>query len=244
MMTFRLKARLFARSLLLQSCWSYERMQGLGFAYSIEPFVGREQARARHLEFFNTQPFVAPLVLGMSCALEEQARALPEPERSAKLARLKALKSGAACALAAVADSLFWGSLRPMCAALGWLASLVVTRTHGAELGAGAAALVYLISYNVPSLWTRWKGLELGYAWGERLAVELKNLRPRALIRRTAAAGALATLACAGLLLQGEARPLVAGAALAVFIALPLAASKLYAGSALLGAAAAAAGWI
>lgn len=223
-----LKRRLFLRSLLLQSCWSYERMQGLGFAFNIEPFVGAEAARKRHLEFFNTQPFVGPLVLGMACSMEEEALRAPETERAARQARLKALKAGAASALAGLADSLFWGSLRPACAALSWLTGLVVAQTRGPMHGAVAAVLVYLISYNVPALWTRWKGLGLGYAWGERIAVELKALQPQALIRNIALAGGAATLGCAAMMLWTTPRPILAGFAMAAFLTLKLEAARLY----------------
>jgi PTS system mannose-specific IID component len=239
-----LKVRLFARSLLLQSCWSYERMQGLGFAFNIEPFVGAEAARKRHLEFFNTQPFVEPLVLGMACAMEEEAARAPEAERAARYARLRALKAGAASSLAGLADSLFWGSLRPACAGLAWLAGLVVARTLGPMHGAAAAVLVYLIAYNVPALWTRWKGLQLGYAWGERIAIELRSLRPQALIRKTALAGGVATLGCAAMLLWSEPRPLLSALSLAAFLILKFEAARLYGGACAAGILASAAGFL
>lgn len=239
-----LKLRLFARSLLLQSCWSYERMQGLGFAYNIEPFVGAESARKRHLEFFNTQPFVEPLVLGMACSMEEEAARAPEAERAARYARLRALKAGAASALAGVADSLFWGSLRPACAALAWLTGLIVAHVRGPRHGAAAAVLIYLISYNVPALWTRWKGLDLGYAWGERIAIELKGLNPQALIRKTSLAGGVATLGCAVMMLWSEPRPIFAAFALAVFLTLKLEAARLYGGACVVGILISAAGFL
>jgi len=60
--------------------WNYERMQALGYAYSIEPVLRRlypdkenyVAALQRHLVFFNTSPVVgAPLILGSSISLEE-----------------------------------------------------------------------------------------------------------------------------------------------------------------------------
>ena len=57
------------RSNLFQGSWNFERMQALGFAYSMVPVIRRlypdqdsqerKDAIKRHLEFFNTQPFVA-----------------------------------------------------------------------------------------------------------------------------------------------------------------------------------------
>jgi mannose/fructose/N-acetylgalactosamine-specific phosphotransferase system component IID len=63
-----------------QISWNYERMQALGFAYSIEPVLRRlypddfeyRAALERHLVFFNTNPIVgAPLIVGSAAALEE-----------------------------------------------------------------------------------------------------------------------------------------------------------------------------
>jgi mannose/fructose/N-acetylgalactosamine-specific phosphotransferase system component IID len=63
-----------------QISWNYERMQALGFAYSIEPVLRKlnpdkaeyADALKRHLTFFNTSPFIGgPLVLGAAVAMEE-----------------------------------------------------------------------------------------------------------------------------------------------------------------------------
>lgn len=70
------------RSNLFQGSWNFERMQALGFAYSMVPVIKRlypdpnsqerKDAIKRHLEFFNTQPFVAAPVLGVTIAMEEE----------------------------------------------------------------------------------------------------------------------------------------------------------------------------
>ncbi|GLZ31753.1 hypothetical protein Lesp02_39410 [Lentzea sp. NBRC 105346] len=63
-----------------QISWNYERMQALGFCYAIEPVLRRlnpdresySEALKRHLQFFNTSPFIGgPLVLGAAIAMEE-----------------------------------------------------------------------------------------------------------------------------------------------------------------------------
>ncbi len=70
------------RSNLFQGSWNFERMQALGFAYSMVPVIKRlypdpnsqerKDAIKRHLEFFNTQPFVAAPVLGVTIAMERR----------------------------------------------------------------------------------------------------------------------------------------------------------------------------
>ena len=67
------------RSTFLQGSWNYERMQNGGFCYAMIPAIKRlystkeDQAAAlkRHLEFFNTQPYVGAPILGVTMALEE-----------------------------------------------------------------------------------------------------------------------------------------------------------------------------
>lgn len=63
-----------------QISWNYERMQALGFCYAMEPVLrklnpdddGYSEGLRRHLQFFNTSPFVGgPLVLGAAIAMEE-----------------------------------------------------------------------------------------------------------------------------------------------------------------------------
>lgn len=69
----------FLRSNLFQGSWNFERMQALGFCFSMVPAIrrlypenneARKQAIRRHLEFFNTQPFVAAPILGVTLALD------------------------------------------------------------------------------------------------------------------------------------------------------------------------------
>lgn len=76
----------FIRSNLFQGSWNFERMQALGFCFSMVPAIRRlypenseerKQAIKRHLEFFNTQPFVAAPILGVTLAMEEQKRMVP-----------------------------------------------------------------------------------------------------------------------------------------------------------------------
>lgn len=71
----------FIRSNLFQGSWNFERMQALGFCFSMVPVIrrlypenndDRKQAIKRHLEFFNTHPYVAAPVLGVTMAMEEQ----------------------------------------------------------------------------------------------------------------------------------------------------------------------------
>lgn len=175
--------------MLLQAYWSYDTMQGLGLALAMEPWLERLHGRrvgaalGRYGGFFNTHPFMAPLTVGMLCGLEEEAAAAPEDKRAALLKRADALKTAVACSLAGVGDALFWGALRPACAAAALVFGFLAARPFGAT-GFGAMALLYLALYNAPALWLRWNGLELGYRWKDAIAVRLKKFAFQKWIRR------------------------------------------------------------
>lgn len=117
-------ARVFLRSLWLQASWSFEGMQSLGFAYAVAPALerlhgageGDAQARARHLEFFNTHPFLAAAILGCVVRMEERG------EPAAEVLRAKGALMGA---YGAIGDSFYWGGLKlVLSVAAVWLLSL------------------------------------------------------------------------------------------------------------------------
>ena len=205
-----LRARVAGRRLLLQSYWNAAGMQNVGFAFAMAPWLEEIERRGgppaaegqrRHLRFFNTQPYMASFVLGVAGRLEEERAAQPREARPPVEERVERLKAGFGSALAGVGDPLFWGALRPFCAALTlftWLAAWAGGRLHPA-LWAAAACLA---AHNIPALWIRWRGIGLGYAWGEALAVELKRFQWQKAIRilRWVGLGLAAVVAAAALL--------------------------------------------
>src|ERR1022692_3967354 len=73
LMTFLAELQAFVRSFFLQALWNYERMQNVGFAFSIEPLLRRAcrtkesfyRALRRNTEYFNVHPYFAPIILGV-----------------------------------------------------------------------------------------------------------------------------------------------------------------------------------
>jgi mannose/fructose/N-acetylgalactosamine-specific phosphotransferase system component IID len=178
------KTSLFLRSLLLQSAFGPERMQGLGFAWALDPWLAKvwagdaaalSEARKRHLAAFNTSPYSVGFVLGLTARLEEDAAQAPAAERPAKLARLLQLKAMTSTGLAGAADAFFWGALRPALAFFAILLGLLLYR-FGAGAWATLPALVYAAGWNGPALWARWEGLGRGYAGAEAGVVEVCKL--------------------------------------------------------------------
>ncbi|RJT45822.1 PTS mannose transporter subunit IID [Rahnella woolbedingensis] len=152
----------FMRSNLFQGSWNFERMQALGFCFCMVPAIrrlypenndDRKAAIKRHLEFFNTHPYVAAPVLGVTLAMEEQrANGAPIDD-----AAINGLKVGLMGPLAGVGDPIFWGTVRPVFAALG--AGIAMT---GSLLG----PLLFFVLFNLVRLLTRYYGVSYGYKKG------------------------------------------------------------------------------
>lgn len=151
---------IFIRSNFHQGSWNFERMQALGYCFAMVPAIkrlysgeDRKKALKRHLEFFNTQPFVTAPVLGVNLAMEE------EKANGAEIAdgTINGVKVGLMGPLAGVGDPIFWGTLRPVLAALG--ASIAIT---GSILG----PLLFFVLFNVVRLAVRWYGISYGYKKG------------------------------------------------------------------------------
>ncbi|AFR03385.1 PTS mannose transporter subunit IID [Pectobacterium brasiliense] len=152
----------FIRSNLFQGSWNFERMQALGFCFSMVPVIRRlypenseerKQAIKRHLEFFNTQPFVAAPILGVTMAMEEQrANGAPIDD-----AAINGLKVGLMGPLAGVGDPIFWGTARPVFAALG--AGIAMS---GSLLG----PILFFVLFNLVRLLVRYYGVAYGYRKG------------------------------------------------------------------------------
>jgi mannose/fructose/N-acetylgalactosamine-specific phosphotransferase system component IID len=158
------------RQFLLQGCWNYEGMQNVGFAYSILPALRRlysekpeelTKALKRHLEYFNTQPSMAGVILGASMRIEGRIAAGETDPRA-----IGTFKVGLMGSLGAIGDAFFWGALRPMASAAGAILSLV----HPL-LGIGALLLLY----NWPHLSIRLQGFTVGMTGEENAVQYLKS---------------------------------------------------------------------
>ncbi|KAA9001757.1 PTS mannose transporter subunit IID [Affinibrenneria salicis] len=159
----------FIRSNLFQGSWNFERMQALGFCFSMVPVIRRlypenseerKQAIKRHLEFFNTQPFVAAPILGVTMAMEEQrANGAPIDD-----AAINGLKVGLMGPLAGVGDPIYWGTARPVFAALG--AGIAM---DGSLLG----PILFFVLFNLVRLLTRYYGVAYGYQKGVNIVNDM-----------------------------------------------------------------------
>lgn len=147
----------FWRSFFIQASWSYDRLQSLGFAFALIPilrrlypdrdeFAGR---LAAHMEYFNTQPYLASFVLGAAARAEED-RATGRNTA----ADVEELKKTLMAPLGALGDSFFWGSLKPFAAS----AAVAVLLT-----GAWWAPVLFLVLYNIVHVGLRLSLVFVGY---------------------------------------------------------------------------------
>lgn len=158
------------RSTFLQGSWNYERMQNGGWAFSIIPAIKklyktdeeRAEALKRHLEFFNTHPYVASPVIGVTLALEEERANGAEVDDAA----IQGVKVGMMGPLAGVGDPVFWFTVRPILGALG--ASLAMT---GNILG----PILFFVLWNVIRWGFMWYTQEFGYKAGAKITEDLSG---------------------------------------------------------------------
>lgn len=158
------------RSTFLQGSWNYERMQNGGWAYSMIPALkklyttkeDRAAALKRHLEFFNTHPYLAAPILGVTLALEEdRANGAPVDDVA-----INGVKVGMMGPLAGVGDPVFWFTARPIIGALG--ASLAIS-------GNIVGPILFFVLWNVLRIAFLWYTQEFGYRTGSKITDDLSG---------------------------------------------------------------------
>ncbi|MFD2307471.1 PTS system mannose/fructose/sorbose family transporter subunit IID [Enterococcus termitis] len=158
------------RSTFIQGSWNYERMQNGGWAFSMIPAIkklyktkeDRSAALKRHLEFFNTHPYIASPILGVTLALEEErANGAPVDDVA-----IQGVKVGMMGPLAGVGDPVFWFTVRPMLGALG--ASLAM---GGSILG----PIIFFVAWNLIRWAFMWYTQEFGYKAGSKITEDLSG---------------------------------------------------------------------
>ncbi len=165
------RRKVMLRSQFLQGSWNYERMQNGGWAFALIPalkklYPNKEDASAalkRHLEFFNTHPYIAAPILGVTLALEE------EKANGADIndAAIQGVKVGMMGPLAGIGDPVFWFTVRPILGAVA--ASLAVAS------GLIVGPLLFFILWNVIRIAFLWYTQEFGYQKGTEITQDLSG---------------------------------------------------------------------
>nr|MBC7243822.1 PTS system mannose/fructose/sorbose family transporter subunit IID [Chloroflexota bacterium] len=133
---------------LFQCGWNYERMQSVGYCFSILPVLKKtrpdpeefKEAFITNLNFFNTNPVVgAPLIIGAHIALEEAGASLETTE---------GLKVGLMGPLAGVGDTLVWALYNSIIFSIGSVMAL-----QGNALGPILVILLVFFPYLAVRYW-------------------------------------------------------------------------------------------
>ena len=156
---------IFVRSNFLLGSFNFERMQAMGFCVSLIPALKKlyqgdelKAALKRHLE-------------------EKSANGADISQQT-----LSGVKVGLIGPLAGVGDPIFWGTLRPVLAALG--AGIALT---GSILG----PIIFFIAFNALRLLTHWYGVMYGYSKGTELVEGIGGNKMRYLTEGSSVLGLL-----------------------------------------------------
>ncbi|MFH1414725.1 MAG: PTS system mannose/fructose/sorbose family transporter subunit IID [Elusimicrobiota bacterium] len=186
----KISTKILIRAMFLQSVWNYERMQNVGFLFSILPQLKRlygenrgkliESCR-RHSAYFNTHPYLVHIILGFTARQEER---ISKGEENA-VAELKRFKLQMAGPLAAIGDKLFWAIWRPLIGILGVMLFFIGVKPYW------IIPLVFIIAYNLPIELHKRSSLLGAYENKLEVAQTMKNLHQSLLMRMMQPAGLL-----------------------------------------------------
>jgi len=185
---------LFFRSFALQSAFSFDRMQALGWTWSLIPFLKKiykddpaefKAALKRHLTFFNTHMWVHGPILAMTADMEARRARGEDVDEQA----IQGLKGSLMGPLAGIGDSMFHGTLRPIVG--GVCASLALQ-------GNPLAPFLFFIVVNAVHVYVSWYGLYAGYRFGERAIAMLASGGLRRVMEGASVVGLMAVGALTG----------------------------------------------
>ena len=161
----------FWRSFTLMGSFNYERMQSLGFLYSImkplkriygDDEEGLRAALKRHIAAFNMTCAPSTFVMGISIAMEESFKRDKELDPST----VNSIKVSLMGPLSGIGDTFFWGIFRVLACSLG---------VAFAQQGNPIAPFILLLVFNIPNVLVRWFGLKLGYTQGSAFLEKLEK---------------------------------------------------------------------
>lgn len=179
--------RMAVMSLMEQSCFSFERMQAVGFCWGMTGCFRKifgdnneemAAAMSNNLDFINTEPHMAAILQGLVVSMEESGQ-----DRNL----IKSLKTGLFGPLAGLGDAIWWYTAMPIIAAI--CCSLA---SGGSVLG----PIAYILFWAITAIASRILFVRLGYNAGTQ-AVKFIGDNAGAL---TKAAGILGVMVVGGLI--------------------------------------------
>lgn len=109
--------RMAWRSMQLQACFNYERMQSAGWLWAILPGLQKihtnkddlATSMTHNMDFLNTHPFIVTFVMGIVLSMEQQKM---------NIQTIRSVRISTAAPLGGIGDALFWMSLVPIVAGM------------------------------------------------------------------------------------------------------------------------------
>lgn len=155
--------KVFWRSWLLFGSFNMVKMQGTGYAQAMMPVIDsfydnendKKKALVRSSSFFNCTYETAPFIMGLNASMEKANSEHDDFDTES----INAVKASLMGPLSGIGDSVFWGTLRLIAASIG-----IPLAMKGSILG----PILFLLVYHLPSIFTRYKLLYVGYTTGEK----------------------------------------------------------------------------
>ena len=109
--------RMAWRSMQLQACFNYERMQSAGWLWAILPGLQKihtnkddlATSMTHNMDFLNTHPFIVTFVMGIVLSMEQQKM---------DIQTIRSVRISTAAPLGGIGDAFFWMSLVPIVAGM------------------------------------------------------------------------------------------------------------------------------
>lgn len=179
------------RTLPMEHSWNYERMMHMGYAWALMPILKKiypedskfREALSRHLEFYNTTPFIISFPLGISAAMEEERAKNIDTFDTKSISDVKTALMGP---LAGIGDSIFWGTLRIIATGIG---------TSLAMQGSILGPILFLLTWNIPSLICRYVLSFVGFNLGTEVITKANE---KGVMEKLTKAASIVGLAVAG----------------------------------------------
>ncbi|HTX78547.1 MAG TPA: PTS system mannose/fructose/sorbose family transporter subunit IID [Longilinea sp.] len=160
------QTQIWIRSFALQSAFSFDRMQALGFTWGLIPFLKKvyadntaelKKALRRHLTFINTHMWISGPIYASVAELE--ARKSQHPDEVDEQS-IQAVKGSLMGPLAGIGDSMFHGTLRPL---MGGVAASLALQ------GNPIAPLLFFFGTNIVHVYVSWASNFYSFRFGGNL---------------------------------------------------------------------------
>lgn len=162
--------KVFWRSFTLLGSYNFERMEALGFDYSIMHVLRKiypddteyAEALKRHMEVFNMTVAPSTFVMGIALSMEEQNKENPDFDTNS----INSIKLALMGPLSGIGDTFFWGIFRILAASIG---------VSFALQGNVLAPFIFLLLFNIPHFIVRYYGLFVGYKNGNEFLNKVQS---------------------------------------------------------------------